>query len=51
MARNLALTLELIEHRLPVIVLLNQIEVAQNNGLKIDHEKLARILGCPVIPF
>ncbi len=51
LARNLALTLELIEHRLPVIVLLNQIEVAQNNGLKIDHEKLARILGCPVIPF
>lgn len=50
LARNLALTLELIELNLPVIVLLNQIEVARNNAV-IDHEKLSQYLGRPVIVF
>ena len=51
LVRNLALTLELIELKLPTIVILNQIEVARTNQLVIDHEKLSRYLGCPVITF
>lgn len=51
LARNLALTLELKEHNLSIVVLLNQIEVARGNHLEIDHEKLSRVLGCSVIPF
>ncbi|MGI6548820.1 MAG: FeoB small GTPase domain-containing protein [Syntrophomonadales bacterium] len=51
LGRNLALTLELIELGLPIIVLLNQIEVARNNHLEIDQQKLSRSLGCPVIEF
>lgn len=51
LARNLALTLELIELDLPVVVLLNQIEVARNNNLVINHEKLSHYLGRSVIAF
>lgn len=51
LARNLALTLELLELNLPMIVLLNQVDVAQSNHLVIDHQKLSEYLGVPVIPF
>ncbi len=51
LARNLALTLELLELDLPMIVLLNQVDVAQSNHLVIDHQKLSEYLGVPVIPF
>lgn len=46
---NLALTLELLELSHPVVVALNQVDQAENLGLKIDSQALAGILGCPVI--
>ena len=46
---NLALTLELLEHSWPVVVALNQVDQAENLGLKIDSQALAGLLGCPVI--
>ena len=51
LVRNLALTLELLELNLPMIVLLNQVDVAQSHHLVIDHQKLSEYLGVPVIPF
>lgn len=51
LARNLALTLELIELDKPMLVLLNQIDRVRASGINIDHHQLARILGCPVFPF
>lgn len=48
--RNLFLTLQLIELGVPVIIALNQIDLARAKGLKIDVQKLSKILGVPVIP-
>jgi len=48
--RNLFFTLQLIELETPIIIALNQIDIAQKKGIRIDHEKLSKILGVPVIP-
>ncbi|KYH39715.1 MAG: hypothetical protein AYL33_007530 [Candidatus Bathyarchaeota archaeon B63] len=48
--RNLFFTLQLIELETPLIIALNQIDIAQRKGIKIDHKKLSEILGVPVIP-
>ena len=48
--RNLFFTLQLMELETPVIVALNQMDVAKKKGIKIDHKKLEKILGVPVIP-
>ena len=48
--RNLFFTLQLLELEAPVIVALNQIDLATKKGMKIDHERLAELLGVPVIP-
>ncbi|MGQ4834457.1 MAG: ferrous iron transport protein B [Candidatus Asgardarchaeia archaeon] len=47
--RNLYLTLQLLELGVPVIVLLNMIDIAEEKGIKIDVEKLRELLGMPVI--
>jgi ferrous iron transport protein B len=47
--RNLFLTLGLIEMRVPVLVVLNMIDVAEKEGISIDVEHLAAHLGCPVV--
>jgi len=47
--RNLFFTLQLIELETPMIIALNQIDIAQKKGIRIDHEKLSNILGVPVI--
>ncbi|NMC26681.1 MAG: ferrous iron transport protein B, partial [Syntrophomonadaceae bacterium] len=49
--RNLVLTLELLESRKPVLVLLNQVDRARNLGINIDNRNLAQLLGAPVLPF
>lgn len=48
--RMLPLTLQLIEAGLPVILVLNMIDEAEEVGLRIDHEKLEKELGIPVVP-
>lgn len=48
--RNLYLTLELIERRLPLIIALNLWDEAQHKGIIIDIPKLEAILGVPVVP-
>ncbi len=47
--RNLYLTSQLIEMRVPMIVVLNMMDVVKQRGLKIDEEILAQTLGFPVL--
>ena len=48
--RNLFFTLQLIELGTPMIIALNQIDIAKRKGVEIDPEKLEKLLGIPVIP-
>ena len=48
--RNLFFTLQLIEMGLPMVVCLNQMDIAQGKGIVIDHRKLEAILKIPVVP-
>ena len=49
--RNLYLTAQIVEMRVPVIVALNMIDIARARRLEIDVEGLARRLGCQVVPM
>lgn len=46
--KGLYFTLQLLEADLPVVNALNFVEEAKKRGIKIDHEKLAALLGAPV---
>jgi len=48
--RNLFFTLQLIELEAPLIIALNQMDMAEKKGIKIDCGKLEKILGVPVVP-
>lgn len=47
--RNLYLTSQLIEMRVPMILVLNMMDAVKQRGIKIDVDYLVRVLGCPVI--
>lgn len=49
--RNLFLTLSLIEMRVPVVVVLNMVDLAEKKGIRIDSSLLSQSLGVPVIPM
>jgi len=49
--RNLYLTSQLIEMRVPMIVVLNMMDVVKQRGIKIDCDYLSQQLACPVLPF
>lgn len=49
--RNLYLTAQLLEMHLPVVVALNMMDVAKDRQMRIDAERLAQRLGCPVVPI
>lgn len=51
LARNLYLTLQLIELGSPVVVALNLMDLAAKQNLLIDAEKLSRLLGAPALPL
>jgi len=48
--RNLYLTSQLAEMRVPMLVVLNMVDVAEGKGMQVDAEALSRQLGCPVLP-
>ena len=48
--RNLFFTLQLMELETPMVIALNQMDMAKKKGIKIDYEKLEKILGIPVVP-
>ena len=47
--RNLYLLAQLLEIRLPLVVALNMVDVAEENGVRIDLAALEKELGVPVI--
>jgi len=49
--RNLYLTSQLIEMRVPMIVALNMMDMVKKKGIDIDHKKLEKQLSCPVVPI
>jgi len=49
--RNLYLTLQLLEIKVPIILALNMMDLAHKKGVVIDCDKLSKIIGCPVIPI
>jgi ferrous iron transport protein B len=50
LARNLVLAGELLAYRLPIVVALNMVDLAQRRGLTLDARRLSTELGCPVVP-
>ncbi len=50
LSRGLFLVSQLIEHKLPVVIALNMVDVAEANGIHINPDQLADELGCPVYP-
>lgn len=48
--RNLYLTSQLAEMRVPLLVVLNMVDVAEARGMTLDARVLAERLGCPVVP-
>ena len=49
--RNLHLVAELLTFRLPTVIALNMVDLAQRRGLTVDTQELSRHLGCPVVPM
>jgi ferrous iron transport protein B len=49
--RNLFLVTQVLELNLPTVIALNMIDVAEQKGIQIDAEQLAKRLGVPVIPI
>ncbi len=47
--RNLYLTSQLIEMRVPMILVLNMMDAVKKRGIKIDPAELAKKLGCAVV--
>jgi len=48
--RNLYFTLQLMELGVPLVLALNQVDIAKRKGIEIDVEKLEKLLGIPVVP-
>lgn len=49
--RNLYLTLQLLELRVPMVLALNMMDEVRANGGTIDVQELSRCLGIPVVPI
>lgn len=49
--RSLILTQQLAEQKIPFIIVLNMLDVAEQQGLHVYPEKLAKQLGIPVVPM
>jgi len=49
--RNLYLTVQLLEMKVPVVVALNMMDIAEQRKIKINVKALEEFLGCPVVPI
>ncbi|MBE9562898.1 MAG: Fe(2+) transporter permease subunit FeoB, partial [Proteobacteria bacterium] len=49
--RNLYLTTQLLEMEVPLVIVLNMMDIAEQNKIKIDIAKLSQQLGVPIIPI
>lgn len=48
--RNLYLAVQLLELRVPLVLVLNMSDVAERRGFAIDHRRLGELLGARVVP-
>jgi ferrous iron transport protein B len=48
--RNLFLTLQLLELDIPMVIALNQVDLAADLGILVDSDRLSELLGLPVVP-
>jgi ferrous iron transport protein B len=48
--RNLFFTLQLMELETPMVIALNQMDIAKSKGIQIDIKNLEQLLGIPVMP-
>jgi ferrous iron transport protein B len=48
--RNLFFTLQLLELETPLLIAVNQVDMAKKKGITVDYEKAEKILGVPVVP-
>ncbi len=48
--RNLYLTAQLLEMGVPIVLVLNMMDVARKRGIEIDIKKLSQEIGGPVVP-
>ena len=49
--RSLYVVLQILEAQIPVTVALNFVEEAEKKGIKINYEKLEKILRIPIVPI
>ncbi|WP_298217799.1 Fe(2+) transporter permease subunit FeoB [Halothiobacillus sp.] len=49
--RNLYLTTQLLEMRVPLILAVNMLDLAEEAGIHIDFAALEKRIGCPVVPI
>jgi ferrous iron transport protein B len=49
--RHLQLALQVIELRMPTVIALNMVDMAEKSGLRLDPAKLSEELGVPVVPM
>jgi ferrous iron transport protein B len=49
--RSLYIVLQILEAKIPIIIAVNFVEDAEKKGVKIDYERLEKILNTPVIPI
>ena len=50
LGRSLEFTLQLMQLGTPIVICLNMMDETEHKGLKIDIDKLSRLLGVPVVP-
>lgn len=48
--RNLYLTIQLLELETPLVIALNQVDLAAKKGITVDAQKLSEMLQVPVVP-
>jgi ferrous iron transport protein B len=49
--RNLYLTTQLLEMRVPLVLAVNMLDLAEDAGIQIDFAALEQRIGCPVVPI
>ncbi len=47
--RNLYLTAQVLEMRVPMIMVVNMLDIAKNHKISVDLKALERAVGCPVV--
>lgn len=50
LSRSLFLISQIVEMKLPAVVALNMVDLAEARGIRVDAARLAAELGCPVVP-